>query len=76
MVRQLNRVLDASSKAQLALFLLVQYIVVVVTLTILDLLVVCIDVLADWLWSAEIEWMYPSTFRISPVGIDFLSIGR
>ena len=28
----------------------------VVTRTILDLLVVRVDVLADWLWSAEIEW--------------------
>ena len=51
-----NRVLDAGSKAQLALFLLVQYIVMVVTRTSLNLFIICIDVLSDWLWSAEIEW--------------------
>ena len=50
------RILDASSKAQLALFLFVQYIVMVVARTILNLLIICIDVLSDWLWSAEIEW--------------------
>ena len=51
-----NWIFDASSKAHLAFFLLIQYIVVVVTRTILNLLVVRVDVLADWLWSAEIEW--------------------
>ena len=49
-------VLDAGSEAQLAFLFLVQYIVVVIALTILDLLIVSIDVLTDRLWCAEVEW--------------------
>lgn len=56
MVRQLTGSFYTGSETQLTFFCLVQYIVVVIALTILDLLVVCIDVLTNWLWCTEIEW--------------------
>ena len=70
-----HRILDLSSETQLAFLFLVQYIVMVVALTVLDLLVVCIDVLTDGFGVRKSNGV-PSTLRISPVGIDTLSIGR
>ena len=46
---------DSGSKAQLTFFALVQHVVVVITLTKLNLLVVCVDILTEGLRLAEIE---------------------
>ena len=49
------RLCNAGSKAELALFFLVQHVVVVKALSDLNLLVVCINVLAEILRSPEVK---------------------
>ena len=46
---------NSCSKAQLSLFQLVQYVVVVETMSKLNLLMISLDVLAKTLWRAEVE---------------------
>ena len=46
---------NSGSKTELALFLLIQYVVVVETMTELDLLVISFDILAESLRCAEVE---------------------
>ena len=49
------RIGDACSKAQLAFFFLVQHVVVVETMTKLNLLIVCVDVLTESFRGSEVE---------------------
>ena len=47
---------ESCSKAHLPFLVFVEYIVMVKATAVLDLLVVSIDVLAEWLGLAEIKW--------------------
>jgi len=49
-------VCQLGSEAQLAFLFLIEYIVVVVSVTKLNLLVISINLLADSLWLTEVEW--------------------
>ena len=70
-----DRILDLCCETQLAFLFLIENEVVVVALSVLYLLVVGIDVLPHGLGVRKSKGV-PSTLRISPVGIETLSIGR
>lgn len=70
-----DRILDLCCETQLAFLFLIENEVVVVALSVLYLFVVGIDVLTYGFGVRKSKGV-PSTLRISPVGIETLSIGR